>query len=197
MRSSMMMALISELWTASLAFAAPVIDVGTIILQANKPGQIVPVLVSGGDPVTGFNLRAQIGDGINPSPIFQSISFAGGIWGVDPTTIGYLVAGQEQYAQFSVAFDESVTVPANGLLATLTIDTTGITTESVYPLKLSGAQSINQDSDFLLSGGGDLILAPVIKNGTLHVVVPEPSTLGLLGIASFMVCLRRRWVAHD
>ena len=196
MRSSMMMALIAGLWTASLAFAAPVIDVGTITLEANKPGQIVPVLVSGGDSVTGFNLRAQIGDGINPSPIFQSISFAGGIWDAHAsTTTGELVAGFDEYAQLSVAFNANVTVPANGVLAMLTIDTTGITTDSVYALKLSGVELIGQDSDLLLSGGSTL--TPTIKNGTLHVVVPEPSALGLLGIASVMVCLRRRWVAHD
>ena len=196
MRSSIIMALIAGLWTASLAFAAPVIDVGTITLQANKPGQIVPVLVSGGDPVTGFNLRAQIGDGINPSPIFQSISFAGGIWDAHPsTTTGNLVAGFDEYAQLSVAFNTNVTVPATGVLTMLTIDTTGITTDSVYALKLSGVELIGQDSDLLLSGGSTL--TPTIKNGTLHVVVPEPSALGLLGIASVMVCLRRRWVAHD
>jgi len=116
MRTPWLMGLVAGLWMASQSIASPLIDVGTIILQANKPGQTAVLLVSGGDAVTGFNLRAQIGDGVNPSPVFRSISFAGGIWDAYPsTTTGELVAGFEQYAQFSVAFNTNVTVPASGI----------------------------------------------------------------------------------
>ena len=184
-----------ECLTTQTATAAE-IDVGTIALQPNTPNQIVRLLVSGGDAVTGFNLRAEIGDGVNPAPVFQAISFACSIWDAYPnTTTGALVSGYEEYAQYSVAFNTNVTVPATGVLLTLTLDTTGLTTDRFYPLRLSGVELIGANSDFPLSGGGTL--APVINNGELHVVTaPEPHTLGLLVLAAISLSLRRRRHPH-
>ncbi len=47
------------------------------------------------------------------------------------------------------------TVNASGLLATLTVDTTGIM-DGTYDLRLSSTQ-IGQDSDFVFPGGGSLL----------------------------------------
>lgn len=193
MRTRIAMAFLAAWCISAVSLAGtPTIDVGTIIVEPNKPNQTVQVWVTGGDAVSAFNLRAQIGNGVHASPVFQSASFAGGIWDAYANTVtGEVPAGFEQYAQYSVAFNTAnQTVPANGLLATLTIDTTGFTTDAYYSLKLSGADLIGADSNFAASGGTDL--AANITNGTIHVVVPEPGPLSLLAIAAVALGWRRR-----
>lgn len=193
MRIRFTMAFLAAWCLSAVSMAAtPKIDVGTILLQPNKSNQMVQVFVTGGDAVSTFNLRAQIGDGVNPSPIFQSVSFTGGMWDAYANTVtGEVPAGYEQYAQYSVALNAAnQTVPASGLLATLIIDTTGFTTDAYYPLKLSGADLIKDDSNFATAGGADL--AADITNGLIHVVVPEPGSLSLLAVAVLVLGRRRR-----
>jgi hypothetical protein len=147
---------------------AAVIDVGVHVLLPNTAGQQIVLRVSGAEQVTGFNLRAQLGDGLGPltEPVFQAVSFTGGIWDAYPTMlVGGPVSGAEQFAQASVLFQETGReVPANGLLITLTINTTGFSGPAAFPLWLSGTQ-IGANSDFIPHGGGSL--APVALNGAI------------------------------
>jgi hypothetical protein len=109
---------------------AAAVNAGTHVLALNTPGQQVPILVSGSDAVSGIDLFVQVGDGgatvggddtgprITQVDLVSGTIFAGNntgvfvdpaplIWGATTTTASGLVS-------------------ANGVLATLTIDTTGI-----------------------------------------------------------------------
>jgi hypothetical protein len=111
---------------------AAVIDAGMHMLLPNLSGQQVQIFATGGDPVAGIDLFVQIGDGgatvggndtgptITQLDLTTGTIFAANHTGVftDPAP---LLWG-------ATTTTTSGTVPAGGLLATLTIDTTGITT---------------------------------------------------------------------
>lgn len=155
---------------SNLAGAEPLIDVGVHVLLPDTPGQRVTLWVSSSDGVAGFNLRAQIGDGLGPKgdPVFESVDFSRGIWSAYPsTTMGGPLPGAEQYAQASVAINAASTeTVANGVLVTLVIDTTGFLGAGDFALSLSGTD-IGADSDFVLTGGQSL--APTVLNGTIRI----------------------------
>ena len=69
--------------TADYASAAT-IDVGNHTLLPNTPGQIVPIMVGGGDAVAGFNLFAQVGDG---GPELSEFGFLPGVDGPAITAV--------------------------------------------------------------------------------------------------------------
>jgi len=146
------------------------IVVGDHALLPNLANQIIPVMVSGVDSVTGFNLRAQIGDGMGPAaePIFSDFDFTGGIWDEHPNTVnGGIVSGAEQFLQTSVIFNETGDeVVADGLIVKLGIDTTGFTA-GTFNLSLANTQ-IGADTAFILSGGTELPID--IINGTITIV---------------------------
>lgn len=154
------------------------IDVGGNVLLPDQAGQEIILNVTGDDVVTGFNLRAQIGDGLGPGvePVFESIDFSGGIWDAFPyTVLGGPVSGAQQYAQVSVVFNETgQSVIGNGMLLILTIDTTGIV-EGTYDLKLA-TTDIGLGSAFIASGGSEITAN--VSNGTI--VVPTPPLVTLV-----------------
>jgi autotransporter-associated beta strand protein len=158
---------------ATAALAEPAINVGAVEVFVNSQWQAVPLFVTGGDAVTGFNLRAQIGDGTGSGaePIFQGIGYAGSIWNVGSpgyTEMGGPVAEVPQFAQASVALTlPASSVPAAGLVATLMIDTRGFHEAASFSLNLSGTE-IGEDSAFILPGGNPL--PAMIINGSIHVI---------------------------
>ncbi len=80
----------------------------------------------------------------------------------------------------------SLTVPASGLLATVTVDTTGFQS-GTFPFLLAG--TLLGDSDF--SG-----IAASITNGTLTIAVPEPGVFALIpAMAGGLILRRRRQIA--
>lgn len=116
---------------------AAVITVGNHSLLANQPGQTIEIFVAGGDSVSGVNFYAQVGDG---GPELADFGLAPGtdgpaITAVDLKTNTIFASLEEnpvtieaipQYVNLSLAAeDPGVAVSASGLLATLTIDTTG------------------------------------------------------------------------
>ena len=152
---------------AAVASALPVIDVQTHCLAPDTAGQAIAITVRGGDMVRGFRLRAQIGDGLDPGaePLFEITDFTGGIWDAHPNTItGGVIGGFEQVAQAIVTFDDDKdTAPANGVVVTLLLDTTGFS-EGSFDLLLSES-GIGEDSNFIVPSGD--FLEPVITNGTI------------------------------
>ena len=159
------------IWLAAGAAAGSlVIDVQDPALLPNQANQAITLRVSGGDSVTGFNLRAEMGDGLGPlhEPVFQSVSFSGGIWNAYPTmTSGGVVAGAPEYVQAAVIFSATgQQVSANGLIATLVVDTTGIAGGS-FQLGLVDTD-IGADSAFIGPGGQDI--ATTVINDTVEVV---------------------------
>ncbi len=144
----------------------PQIVVGMQYLKANQANQQVQIFVTGIDKVTALNLRAQLGDGQTGSgePIFQSVSFAGGIWdGLPSTVTGGVVAGTPQLVQASITLNNTGDeVLASGLLATLMVDTTGYVAGQTFDLKLR-IDEADLDSTFVLYGGH--ALDPVVTAG--------------------------------
>jgi len=179
---------------AAIANATPAIDVGTYTLLPNTSGQTITLTVSGGDAVTGFNLRAQINDGTGPQsePIFQAVSFNGTtIWDSHPsTTTGGTLPTAPSDAQGSVVLNNiGDSVSASGNLVTLTISTAGISSGS-FPLLLKNTQ-IGVDSAFI--GPQGAVIPANITNGTLNVAAaPEPSVSALFFVVVAVGLLRRR-----
>jgi len=175
---------------ASAAAGAPIeIDLAleNYQLQPDAPDQTILISVSdkqGGTTVSGVNFRLRLDDGISPgdspAPRITAIDLIG-----DDTnpTIFYGNANPPvdpdgepdawPYYEARIVTTAAGSVPADGLLAIVTLDATGV-----------------------FSGSWDLILgdpggfptsfpdaAVDLEPGTLH-VVPEPATLTLLLIAA-------------
>jgi hypothetical protein len=112
--------------------SAAAINAGMHTLAPNMPGQQVQIQVSGGEAVSGIDLFVQVGDG--------GATVGGDDTGPKITNLD-LVTGTIFAANHTDVFTDPApliwgattttntgTVAANGVLATLTIDTTGTTT---------------------------------------------------------------------
>lgn len=138
---------------ATPCLAVPTIDVGTHYLLPDTPDQVIELYVTGGDDVEGLDLYVIVANG---GPELETLGFlepgtgivGPAITGVDILTgtifadnnIGQIDGGSPdtptpQVAIFITA-TETGTVIAEGLLARITIDTTGFT-GGTYDLSLS------------------------------------------------------------
>jgi VCBS repeat-containing protein len=130
------------------------IVVGTHQLLPNKPNQQIPLYITGGAPLNGFNLRLQLGDGLagSPEPIITAIDFSDKIWSAHPyQLLGGPIAGSQQFVQASIVFDDAEhNVISSGKLVTLTVDTTGFYGGN-FSLRLRNTE-IGEDTDMFLVG---------------------------------------------
>jgi hypothetical protein len=188
---------LATLWSLSGAFTAQAasVNVGLHSLYANVSGQKVKLNVSGGDLVDALNFFVQIGDGgvaasgyrgtgplITEVDILTGTIFAGNNSGQTDLTGGLVPLPAEIALVGTDTASGSVT--ASGLLATLTIDTTGYAAGSTFDLKLKG--TLNGDSSF----GLDPI---TITNGSIVLVpVPEPASLMTLVLLAAGFAMFRR-----
>jgi hypothetical protein len=138
--------LFSEPVTVLLRADAPRILVGNHRLQPDLPDQTVQIFVEGGHAVAGSDLFAMVGDG---GPELIDLDLAAGVDAPAITHVdfktGTIFAGLSdaardlgsipQVANWSITAAEGGSVSANGLLVTLTIDTTGFL-EGNWPLAL-------------------------------------------------------------
>jgi len=175
---------------------APVISVGDHVLLADAPNQQVRLFVTGGDDVQGVDLFIQVADGGPEAPggtidgpaITQVDLFSGTIFAGNNTG----EAGGSVVPQFwySGTTTQSETVAADGLLATVTIDTSGFSASAPYqPFDLKLADTLMGDTWFPRFAtdvtNGRLLLKeqPTAVIGALA-SMPEGGTLALSAAAS-------------
>lgn len=185
---------------ASAAF----IVVGTHVLLPNTPNQPIDIFVTGGEQIQGVNLNAQIGDDPTAAgtPIFQfdnnqHLAFPGPNLStlIRPGSVFSPPAGfGENDMTFypalwqSSSTTSSGTVAANGLLATLYVDTTAISATGVDQVwSLNLFDTIDGPTDWAGSiFQGNAVPNPTISDGFIVILgVPEPTSmvLAMLGAA--------------
>ncbi|MBE3134302.1 MAG: PEP-CTERM sorting domain-containing protein [Acidobacteria bacterium] len=188
MRVRLVAALVMVCVLAAGAWASPSIDVGTIEAYPDTT-LTFPVVVGGGGLVRGLDFYVQVGDGgavnggagtrpvitavdiVGPGTLFstshtgQATAFASDLlWAASTTTD----PGQAEY------------LDADGVLAYITLDTSGTVVGESYALRLSGVAA-----GIFGSPGVDTAFADVpalITNGQISIVAaPLPATLTWLG----------------
>ena len=120
---------------------AATITVGSHILAPDTPAQQVEISVAGGDAVSGINLFAQVGDGGpeladyglpagTDGPAITAVDLiTGTIFVAKPATQFPVDPTLPQFVNYGLILSEpGQSVPAAGLLVTLTIDTSGFST---------------------------------------------------------------------
>ena len=166
------------------------IVVGEHELLPDTPNQSIEIMVSGGDNVQGLNFRVQVADGgTHPmaggsidGPMISNIDLLSGtIFDGNNTGQNDILSLPQVWVQSTTSAND--TVPADGLLATVTIDTTGFM-EGEFDLRVG--DTLDNATDF--AG-----VAVDITDGLLRISVPEPAsaTVLLMGWAILCTALRR------
>jgi len=186
---------------ASNAFAVnPTIVVGNHLLLPNRAGQTFQISVSGGTQVSGLDFNAEVANGGTanggtPGPAISSANLLSG------TIFASNNSGQQVpsnlppqvYSSFVIT-NGATTVSASGLLATVTIDTTGFN-GGIYSFKLAGFSNgtVSGDSDFTV-GPDNMTLVPVnITNGNLIVDLPGDANQDGVVNGADALTLGRNW----
>jgi hypothetical protein len=171
------------------------VTIGNHVLLPNTANQVVSIWVSGGEQVAGEDFFAQIGDGgtfiggSNTKPAFTNVDVINGtIFAAnnngpfgDPngTPPGSNAAHPLIWVDGTTTANG--TVVAGGLLATLTLDTTGIIS-GTFPLVLTDvANSLGPFDTTLRDANGELIPLS-ISNGSLIVAVPPAGDYNRNGV---------------
>lgn len=190
------------LWLAAgVATAQPVVHgensssvIGTYQLWPDTSDQAIKIFVSGGQSVQGLNLNLQVADGGPEAggsidgPTIQSVDiFTGTIFDANNTGLGSGNGVLAPQVAFYSTTTQSGTVSAEGLLATVWIDTTGFFDGS-FDLVLS--DTVNNPTNF---GSTDPDLTPTIVDGQIT-IVPEPATMLSLGLGGLALAMGRRHV---
>ena len=133
------------------------IVVGNHVLQPNRAGQEIPIYVFGESPVAGVNFNVQIGDaelvanGGVAAPTIEHVEIlTGTIFGSNHTGLRASMDDPDSFSGvpqhgYQATTTASGTVIAGGLLATVTIDTTGVRNGS-WTLGMSN--TVNGPTDF-------------------------------------------------
>lgn len=181
----------------SRAGAVPVLTAGDHVLAPNTPNQEVQVRISGGDQIEGINFYLQVGDGGRVFDEAGELALDGSDTGPVITrlnlTDGTIFTGNNNGQEFgtwlygllgvSYVTTQSGTVAADGVLARVTLDTTGMFSGTV-PFSLRW-QGLYGGLDF----PSDVPLYPplVLVDGSLSIHAPEPGSVGLALVG--LVCV--------
>lgn len=164
--------------------AKPTINVGTHYLLPNTANQQIQLFVTGGDLITHESFWFQIGNGGIHGP--SQVTNGPSITGVDLET-GTIFDGYAQGHILHGLFDPQLweadhgvwmdfqAVPAEGLIATLTVSTVGWDSGTwdfnIFDTLKSGAQYVSgPDASFFAGSDGSIV------------IVPEPSAFVLIAI---------------
>jgi hypothetical protein len=116
--------------SAGSAARAAAVTAGTHVLAPDMAGQQVPILVSGGEAVSGIDFFVQVGDGgttvggDDTGPRITQVDLTSGTIFASNNTGVFLDPAPLIWGATTTT--ESGSVSASGVLATLTIDTTGM-----------------------------------------------------------------------
>jgi hypothetical protein len=168
---------------------AATIDVGNFTLQPNSSRQEIQIFATGGEPVSALEFDIQIGDG--------GIALGGDDSGPAIVSLDLITntifasagdASQTDVVQFPLARQSSVdvsgTVSANGLIATVVLDTTS-SRPGTYDLRLTDVAG-GFNTTFFNSLGEPS--STEVRNGTITVV---PEACGYLPVLGMMALLFR------
>ena len=154
------------------------IVVGTHLLSANTANQSISIFISGGEAIAGEDFFAQIGDGgsfvggTNAKPSFTAVNIIGGSVFAGNNNGAFGDPGPGNAAHPLIWVDGTTTaagtVAANGLLATLTIDTTGLS-GGTFPLLLTGVAPSLGGFNTSLSNAVGAAIPLSITNGLLKI----------------------------
>lgn len=188
--------------TAQLSSAAIMVDINpsplTITQGTNSAAFDIVVAPTAGDAFNSFTLSFGVGDGglaagagaddgdNLPISGFSLGSMFGGTDFSANISAGGLGQSAIQIA-FTRAGGNTATLPANGILASFTLDTTGTTAGQAFVLN----PNLGGNSAAFDGNAAPIALSP--SNGFLQVVaVPEPSSLGVLACFAGIALRRRR-----
>ncbi len=171
-----------HVWAAS-------VTVGNHVLLPDTPNQIVSLYVSGGEQIAGEDFFAQVGDGgtfnggVNTKPTITYVDMVyGSIFGENNNGPFGDPGNGSLHPLIWVDSTTTIsgTVSANGRLAVLVLDTTGLFS-GTFPLLLTGvANSYGSFNTTLRDASANLI--PLnINNGSLIVATPTPGDFNLDG----------------
>jgi len=198
------LAFVAAVLAVNCASGATIV-VGTHELLPNTPGQTIPISVSGGDSIQGLDLMVGIGEvktAASPAPyngptITGIDVITGTIFASNNTGQGgNFFSGQYAYGGTTTS---SGTVSADGLIGTITVDTTGWNSGSgPWALTLYGTTYDPPEIPYQT----DLppLSSVAITNGwiTLQEEVPEPASMFMMaammagGVPAMLVYRRRR-----
>jgi len=134
---------------STVAQADLLIEVGDHVIDANASEQTISLQISGGDLITVYDIVTRIGPLDGPAPLLTGLD----------TTTGTIFLNQDSGSPADLNKDGVldpdriggqfglVTTPVsgNGLIATITFDTTGIA-DGTYPLMLGEVVISNEDT---------------------------------------------------
>lgn len=198
------------------------IDLGDHVLRPNEAGQFIPIRIStaGNDEIVSADLFLQIEGGTGPRPKFNIIS---DIEGGDPTITsgaifqgtGFVFDGQsltagespktglppevhDQLAFFSIENNSGNTnVSADGILASLEVDTTGVFDGSFNLIDVRNFSTFTAFDPNAPAGEPDpFFTVSKTETGTGSITIaaiPEPgSAIALAGVTLAIFARRRR-----
>ncbi len=164
---------------------AATIDVGNHYLVPNQAGQSVRIMVSGGEQVSGLNFFAQVGDGgpelgqfgLPPgtdAPAITTVDLKSGTIFNGISDLQSNDGSIPQVAMYSIEYTQAGgSVAADGVLATLTFDTTGFSA-GTWDFLLGDVLPTVPGGPF----DSELVSTPInIQNGTISVTIAGDCTL--------------------
>lgn len=190
--------LFAALKLSDSAAAALIVNVGSTSVGVGHTASI-PITVSdtdsaATDDIEGMTLTVQVAAGTGATPSIASVDLITGTVWAPAASAGdvYSAAGSEpQYESLGILTDNAGEyINANGLLATVTINTTGAAGGN-YAINLVGTMTPGDDSVF--DNGLGATVPATFNAGQLTVVVPEPTML-CFPILAFAGLARRRAV---